>query len=72
MLFTFLSCPLLIWTPTLEKDFGQEIFLSQQPNELYRAGNFSKVNVLVGITADEYASPAAGQILIYDFDDNIN
>lgn len=60
MVFSFYECPVMTWVPVVEQDFGQERFLTDEPNKLFAAGNFSKVNVMIGITADEYASPAAG------------
>lgn len=47
------------WTPWIvEPDFGQERFMVDDPSVLFRAGNFSRVNVMAGITAHEFISPA--------------
>lgn len=45
----------------MELAFGQERFLEDEPNNLLRMGNFSKVSVMIGVTADEFSSPVAGQ-----------
>lgn len=50
----------MTWRPVIEPDFGQERFLTEQPETMYREGNFARVNVMVGITADEFVSPIAG------------
>lgn len=47
------------WTPWIvEPDFGQERFMTDDPSVLFREGNFSRVNVIAGITAHEFISPA--------------
>lgn len=46
------------WLPVVET-IGTERFLTDEPNDLYRNGNFSNVNVLTGVTADEFISPVA-------------
>lgn len=58
----FLNCPVMTWLPVIEGDYGQDRFLVEDPNESFRVGRFQKVNVLVGVTADEFISPAAGEI----------
>lgn len=60
MIFPYFHCPVMTWLPVVEQDFGQERFLAEQPNKLFEIGNFSKVNVMIGVTADEFAIPAAG------------
>jgi acetylcholinesterase len=44
--------------PVLEPDFGQERFFVAEPNDLFKSGNFSRVPLLIGITTDEFISPA--------------
>lgn len=44
------------WLPVIEPDFGQERFFKDDPNELFRKGNFSKVPSMIGITTDEFIS----------------
>jgi acetylcholinesterase len=46
------------FVPVLEIDFGQERFFTGEPNELFKSGNFSRVFLMVGITADEFTQPA--------------
>jgi acetylcholinesterase len=48
----------LTWLPVIESDLGQERFLVEDPNESFRAGRFEKVNVMIGLTADEFIAPA--------------
>lgn len=50
--------PVLLWSPVIEPDFGQERFLTDNPTSLYRAGKFQRVPVLAGITEFEFVSPA--------------
>lgn len=60
MIFQFFKCPVMSWLPVVEPNFGQERFLADEPNDLWRSGNFSKVNVMTGVTADEFIQPVAG------------
>lgn len=60
MALPFFACPIMNWQPVVEPDFGQERFLTDEPNVLFSNGNFSRVPVIVGITADEFISPIAG------------
>lgn len=60
MIFAFFKCPVMSWLPVVELDLGQERFLADEPNDLWRSGNFSKVNVMTGVTADEFIQPVAG------------
>lgn len=48
----------MTWIPVVER-IGAESFLTEQPNELFRNGNFTNVNVLIGVTADEFIEPVA-------------
>lgn len=61
MIVDFFECPYLNWMPVIEHDYGQERYLTAEPNDLWRAGNFSKVNVMTGVTADEFIQPVAGK-----------
>lgn len=38
--------PILIWYPVIEKDFGQERFLTENPTKLMRQGRFMRVPVI--------------------------
>lgn len=52
---TYFPCELYPWTPWIvEPDFGQERFMTDDPSVLFRAGNFSRVNVIIGITSLEF------------------
>ena len=51
----------MTWLPVVEPDLGQERFFTDEPNKLLRNGNFAKVNVMIGVTADEFISPVAGE-----------
>lgn len=48
----------MTWLPVVEL-IGDEKFLTDDPNALFRDGNFSHVNVMTGVTADEFISPVA-------------
>ncbi|CAG9773584.1 unnamed protein product [Ceutorhynchus assimilis] len=50
--------PVLIWTPVMEKDFGQPRFLHAHPITLIKNGEFQKVPFITGVTTDEFAYKA--------------
>lgn len=53
---------------TIEPDFGQERFLTDDPPKLFASGNFSRVPMIIGRTSEEEASTAQGKlILIHSF-----
>lgn len=55
----------MTWLPVVEL-LGDEKFLTDDPNTLFRDGNFSRVNVMTGVTADEFISPAAGMKAFFE------
>lgn len=64
MAFSFYPCLIFPWSPWIvEPDFGQERFMIDDPSTLFRAGNFTRVNVMAGITDLEFASPT---VLLHD------
>lgn len=62
MILPYYDCPVLNWLPVVEKDFGQERFLADEPNKLFASGDFSKVKVMVGVTADEFIMPVPRKV----------
>lgn len=50
--------PVILWTPVVEQNFGQQRFLSSHPVKLLQKGEFAKVPVMTGVTTEEYASSA--------------
>ncbi|OWR42542.1 antennal esterase CXE5 [Danaus plexippus plexippus] len=46
--------PVLIWSPVVEKDFGQEKFLQVQPVDAVRDGHIQAVPYIVSQTKDEF------------------
>ncbi|XP_044758909.1 uncharacterized protein LOC123316758 [Coccinella septempunctata] len=46
--------PVLLYKPVIEKDFGQERFLTDHPIKLVQEGKFQNVPVMAGITAEEF------------------
>jgi carboxylesterase type B len=70
----FASNPVLIWSPVVERDYGQDPFLDQSPVRLFRDGNFQKIPVMAGITKDEFVSLAVELIqnktLLKQFNDD--
>ncbi|XP_059056062.1 carboxylic ester hydrolase-like [Achroia grisella] len=46
--------PLLIWSPIVEPDFGQERFLTMEPMEAIRTGKMHAVPFIVSRTTDEF------------------
>ncbi|KAJ6640603.1 Esterase E4 [Pseudolycoriella hygida] len=63
--FTNFPCVMYTWwTPwVVEPELGQERFIIDDPNLLFREGQFSKVNAIMGLTANEFIEPAT---LLYD------
>lgn len=53
--------PILIWYPVIEKDFGQERFLTENPTKLMRQGRFMRIPVIAGVTEYEFLGPAIGR-----------
>lgn len=64
----FGSNPVLIWSPVVERNYGQDPFLDQSPVRLFRDGNFQKIPVMAGITKDEFISLAVGKFVRLDSD----
>lgn len=58
---SYLRCEIMTWLPVVEGNFGQQRYLIEDPNESFREGRFEKANVIVGVTADEFISPAASK-----------
>ncbi|XP_055854089.1 juvenile hormone esterase-like [Episyrphus balteatus] len=54
-MFDFGYHPMLNWRPVIEKDFGQERFLTDDPVAALEQGNFQKIPLIVGMTKDEFA-----------------
>lgn len=50
--------------PVVEPDFGQERFLVEEPAESFKRGNFSKVPIIVGRTADENVDAAPSKSIL--------
>lgn len=59
--------PILIWYPVVERDFGQERFLTENPTKLFRQGRFMRVPVIAGITEFEFLGPAIGKNTYYTY-----
>ena len=51
----------MIWRPVIEKDFGQERFLSQHPDEVFKDPKVPKKPVMIGITEDEMTYYVTGK-----------
>lgn len=50
--------PVLIWTPVIEGDYGQQRFLPEHPVQILNSGKFAKVPFISGVTSDEFADRA--------------
>lgn len=50
--------PLILWTPVVEPDFGQERFLIEDPVRSYQNGDHMKIPIITGMTKDEFVGPA--------------
>lgn len=68
--------PILLWSPVVEPDFGQERFLTDNPTTLFQQGRFQRVPVMSGITELEFMSPAINILqdpqLRYEMDTNFS
>lgn len=51
----------LKWNYEIEKDFGQEVFLSREINEYYEKGDFGKVPFMTGIVPNEFEYVGLGE-----------
>ncbi|KAF5306930.1 hypothetical protein FQA39_LY00160 [Lamprigera yunnana] len=47
--------PVLIWTPVIELDFGQERFLTEHPIKSVLNDDFVKVPFMAGVTTEEFS-----------------
>lgn len=56
--------PIILYKPVIERDFGQERFLTQHPTCLIRQGQFQKVDILTGLTQYEFVNPAVSEFKI--------
>lgn len=55
--------PIIIWRPVVEPEIpGVERFLTDQPANLLRKGQFHHVPVIAGVTKDEFAGIIKGKI----------
>lgn len=64
--------PIILFKPVIERDFGQERFLTQDPNCMLKNGHFEKVEILTGITEYEFLYPAIREWMsLRCFDKNI-
>lgn len=50
--------PIILYKPVIERDFGQQRFLTQHPTCLIHQGQFQKVDILTGLTQYEFVNPA--------------
>lgn len=50
--------PINLFVPVVEKSFGQQQFLTEDPTISFECGNFNRVSVITGITHDEFATTA--------------
>ena len=49
------SDPIFVWYPVVEPEIpGVERFLTDQPVDLIRSGNYNQVPVFMGVTQDEF------------------
>lgn len=66
----------LIWNYEIEKDFGQERFLTDNPSKLFEKGDFHHVPIISSLTKDEFADMGHYVVknpeLKKEFNDNFN
>lgn len=53
--------PVLLWSPVVEPDLGQERFLTDDPTRLFLMGKVNRVPVMAGVTDLEFAAPSIGK-----------
>ncbi|XP_026326329.1 venom carboxylesterase-6 [Hyposmocoma kahamanoa] len=53
-MFEFGFDPVLMWNVVVEPDFGQERFLTEQPLDIIRRGDFYAVPIIISQTQDEF------------------
>lgn len=58
--------PVLVWVPIVERDFGQERFLVEDPLTSLQAGRFQAVPYIVSQTSDEFFWKAFCEFLSYE------
>lgn len=54
----------------IEPDFEQERFLTEDPNESFRHGRFTKIPVIAGITVEEFVDKTVGNYFFSRFESN--
>lgn len=57
--------PIILYKPVIERDFGQERFLTEHPSCLISQGKFQKVDILTGLTQYEFVNPAISKFRKY-------
>lgn len=57
--------PIILWKPVIESDFGQERFLTEDPTELFKKGDFMRVPILTGINKYEFLHPAISEFCFH-------
>lgn len=57
-------CTSISWRPVIEPNFGQERFLTEDPNDSFRDGRFPNIPVIAGITANEFADRTIGNFFV--------
>lgn len=62
--FEFGEHPIILWKPVVERDFGQERFLPDDPTRLLQRGDFARVPVITGIAEYEFVGSAIGTLSI--------
>lgn len=57
--------PIFLWSFVIENDFGQERFLIEDPRRSLVNGRFSKIPIMVGVTANELTTSAVGELYFF-------
>lgn len=57
--------PVLLWSPVVEPDLGQERFLHDDPTKLFLQGMVHNVPVMAGITELEFAGIGIGKSCVF-------
>ncbi|XP_055849312.1 juvenile hormone esterase-like isoform X2 [Episyrphus balteatus] len=68
--------PIYLWLPVIEKKFGQERFLIEDPYKSFKSGRFAKVPLLIGFTTGEFCTSAkdilTNELLLNQFKEEFN
>lgn len=63
-MFDFGWSPVLNWMPVIEKEFGQDRFIIEEPLDSFQHGRIQRIPLIVGMTKDEFVGIGHGEFKI--------